>query len=785
MTFNKVITLCLLFSLGFSAGISGYVRNSENGEPISFATIMVQHTQIGTSADIHGYFVIQGAPVGDVSLIFMMIGFSPDTLQVRNYDGDNRVDADLSPIVLSGETVEVSGEKAQFLRQSNVSNINLTVRDIRSVPAFIEDDIFRTFQLLPGVTSQNDFSAAIIVRGGSPDENLVLLDTPQIYNPYHVGGIFSTFNTDAISNARFISGGFQSEYGGHLSSVISLTTKEGNSRRGRFSADHWFSDYWNINDIQGEVTLLSSKFLAEGPSYKGSWFFSGRRTYFDQLASLYYRVRGTDQNWNYYFWDTNFKIHSDISSNHRITYTQYSGLDDLFINVGGNDLPEINFLWDWGNRTRSIQWRYLPSSKRVLETNLTQALYFFNVDFDFTILRESSFSDSTESSGFVAHMTNRVKDQGFSQNLTWFLDSGHSVNTGYSLKKLSLQYRETFAGSKIVDWDQSPTLFECYITDSRRPVDRLILDIGVRLTKYEYYDHWVFDPRFNFKYFLTGELAVKGSWGMYSQFLFTINHDDQLLRIVDFWQPVMKGYQPQRAEHFILGLEYFAPYNLSVNLEGYVKPYRYILDMSRVYHPSDGEGGFVAGTGIARGIEILLKKYQGDITGWLGYSYSLTKKTMDYNENGVIEPVLGEKFHAKYDMPHSFNLVINYRINPKHTLSTSCTARTGEPFTPPKGKVFHQGVNIFGSVDNPYQRLDTYYGLKNSARYPFYFRLDLAYGYSSTVFKKAVVYQLQLINLTNHYNVLLYNWDLEASPAKVSAYSMFPILITFGLEIKL
>ncbi|NQU67737.1 MAG: TonB-dependent receptor [Candidatus Marinimicrobia bacterium] len=785
MTVKHILILLIFTSFCIPAGISGFVRNSENGEPIPFATVIVQDTELGTSADIHGYYVLQGVPSGDVSLIYLMIGFSSDTLQVQISGRDSRVDAILAPQALTGEEIQVSGERAQFLTQSNVSNINLTARDIRSAPAFIEDDIFRTFQLLPGVTSQNDFSAAIIVRGGSPDENLVLLDTPQIYNPYHVGGIFSTFNTDAISNARFISGGFQSEYGGHLSSVISLTTKEGNSREGRFSSDNWFSKYWNINDIQGDVTLLSSKFLLEGPSYKGSWFFSGRRTYFDQLASMYYRITNTDQNWNYYFWDTNFKIHSELTSKHRITYTQYSGLDDLSINIGGDDLPMINFLWDWGNRTRSIQWRYLPSSKIVLETNLSQALYFFNVDFDFTVQRESSFSDTTESSGFIAHMTNRVNDRSFSQNLTWFFESGHSINTGYSLKRLSLQYHETFAGSTIRDWDQSPTLFEFYITDSRRPVDRLIFETGIRVTKYELYDHWLFDPRINFKYFLTGDLAVKGSWGKYSQFLFTINQDDQLLRIVDFWQPIMKGYKPQQAEHFILGLEYFSSRYLSMTLEGYVKPYKYILDMSRVYHPAEGEGGFVSGTGIARGVEILLKKNQGDLSGWVGYSYSLTKKTMDYNENGVIEPALGEEFHAKYDMPHSFNAVLNYRINHRRTISASCTAHSGEPFTPPKGKVFHQDFYNLGSVDNPYQRLDTYYGAKNSARFPLYFRLDLAYAFNSTFFHKDAVYQIQVINLTNHYNVLMYNWNLEKSPAQVSAYSMFPILITFGMEIKL
>jgi len=779
------LPLFLLFSTLWSASVSGYVRNNSNGEPLAYANVMIVELGRGTATDVHGFYIIPRLPSGHYTLQVRMIGFKTEKIPVEITDENLRRDVNLVAAALNMDEITVSGEQYEFKRNLDVSRTNLTARELRMSPAFVEDDVFRTFQLLPSVTSLNDFSAALIVRGGSPDENLVNLDGTQIYNPYHIGGVFSTFNTDAISNAELIAGGYQVNYGGHLSSVINLTTKEGDAKNGRFPDDFFLKKYFDYGGGRMQISPLSSKFLLEGPSYKGSWFFSGRRTYFDQLAKAYYRITDKARPWNYYFWDVNFKMHTDLNSSNRLTYSGYSGRDDLYLDVGGEDFPEIEFAWIWGNTTNSLNWRYNPSADYLLETHVSQAKYYFDVDFTFTVDRESSFTDSTETSAFNAVMHNLVRDRSLSQEFTWFASEEHRVQAGWSYKILKMLYNEKFAGSTIINWDQSPFILAAYLKETWRPGPELAVDAGLRVTKYELYDPVIIDPRINFKYFLQSNFALKGSWGTYSQFLFTINKDDQLLRVVDFWQPISRLYKPQRAQHFVIGADYRGRDGVTLSLDLYYKPYSNILDISKVYHPSDGDVGFVSGTAKVYGAELLLKKTQGKLFGWLGYAYSFVERSLDYNNNGVLEREVGEIYRAKYDIPHSLNLVVNYEFSDINTLGFSLVTHSGQPFTPPSGKVFHQSQDIFGSMDNPFQRFDTYYGAKNSARYPAYLRLDFNYIRQISPWGLDGTFKLQVINLTNHFNVLLYNWQLEASPARATAYSMFPVILTFGWEFAL
>ncbi len=775
----------ILLNFSWALSISGYVRNSKNGEPLAYANVMIPELERGAAADVHGFYVIPKLPAGTYTLQVMMMGFKVVKIAVEVSKNNLRKDVNLVATTVSLDEITVSGEQFNFKKNLNVSRINFDNRELRMSPAFVEDDVFRTFQLLPSVTSLNDFSAALIVRGGSPDENLVNLDGTQIYNPYHIGGVFSTFNTDAISNAEFIAGGYQVNYGGHLSSVINLTTKEGDSKNGRLPKNFPLKKYLDYGGGRMQISPLTSKILLEGPSYKGSWFFSGRRTYFDQLAKGYYHYRNETQPWNYYFWDLNFKMHMDLNSSNRLTYSGYSGRDDLYLNIGGEDFPEINFTWVWGNTTNSLNWRYNPSSNYLLETHLSQARYYFDVDFTFTVDRESGFTDSTETSAFNAVMHNLVQDRSISQQFTWYATDKNKLQLGWNYKILKMLYNEKFAGSTIINWNQSPYIFAFYLKETWRPTPEFAVDIGLRSTKYEFYGPLLIDPRINFKYFLQSNLALKGSWGSFSQFLFTINKDDQLLRVVDFWQPISRLYKPQRAQHFVLGVDFLARAGLTYSLDIYYKPYSNILDISKVYHPSDGDVGFVSGTAKSYGIEILVKKTQGKLFGWMGYSYSFVERSLDYNGNGSLEREVGEIYRANYDIPHSLNLVMNYEFSNINTLGCSLVAHSGQPFTPPSGKIFHQSQDIFGSMDNPFQRFDTYYGAKNSARYPAYVRLDFNYSRHISPWGLKGTFKVQVINLTNHFNVLLYNWQLNASPARASAYSMFPVILTFGWEFEL
>jgi len=328
---NPFIVFLFSINVVFAATISGTIRDNSSGEPLSYTNIVILESDLGTASDVNGYYIIPSVENGTITIKFMMMGYSSvdKTLIVNN--ANIRVDINLDPEILDMNEVKVSAERMRFEKKVDVSRVNITNREIRRTPAFIESDVFRTIQLLPSVTASNDFNAALIVRGGSPDENLILLDGAEIYNPYHIGGVFSAFNADMISDVEFLAGGFPAEYGGRLSSVLSITGREGDSKNGRLSENNPLKKYWDFSKANGDISLLSSKILAEGALYNGSWMISGRRTYFDYFTGLYYKIKDEPEPFKYYFWDTHIKIKTSLSPNNQFTYSQFSGNDNLFI----------------------------------------------------------------------------------------------------------------------------------------------------------------------------------------------------------------------------------------------------------------------------------------------------------------------------------------------------------------------------------------------------------------------------------------------------------------------
>ena len=317
-----------LFSISSAATISGTIRDKKTGEPLPYANIIIAETDIGTASDINGYYIIPLVEPGSYILKVMMIGYAVSDNNILVENNHIRLDIELTPQLIDVDEVKVSAERMRFERKVDISRVNITNRDIRRAPAFVEADLFRTLQLLPSVSSSNDFNAALIVRGGSPDENLILLDGTEIYNPYHIGGIFSTFNADMISDSEFLAGGFPANYGGRLSSVLNITAREGDSKNGRLSENNPIKKYWDFSKGSGNISFLSTKFLAEGALYNGSWMISGRRTYFDKLVSLYYNYKNEKEPGNYYFWDTHIKLKTSINQNNQFVYSQFSGKDN-------------------------------------------------------------------------------------------------------------------------------------------------------------------------------------------------------------------------------------------------------------------------------------------------------------------------------------------------------------------------------------------------------------------------------------------------------------------------
>ncbi len=770
----------------YGVTISGFTRDESNGEPLPYTNIVIDENKIGTSSDVNGYFVLPNLNTGQYTIQVRMIGYKTVERKINIQLENLRIDFELEPTTVDLEQITVSAERMRFENRVDVSRVNLTNQEIRRVPAFIETDIFRTLQLLPSVSASNDFNAALIVRGGSPDENLILIDGAEIYNPYHIGGVFSTFNADMISDTEFLAGGFPAQYGGRLSSVLKITAREGDSKNGRLADSNPIKSFWDYSKISGDISLLSSKILAEGPLYKGSWMISGRRTYFDQFVSLYYTLKDESEPFNYYFWDTHIKFKTSPNKNNQIIYSQFSGKDDLFLSIGGGDFPGIDFSWDWGNSTKSLIWKYIPNSNYFIENNLSRTDYKFNVDFaiDFNpdSTETSSEDESTDNADLSLDIDNIVRDVAFDQNISYFFSDAIHIKTGWQYKILYLNYNEKFAGINRATLNSEPAITSVYANSTWHPIPKLHLNTGFRLSKFSQYNDVLINPRFGLKYHPITDLALKVSWGKYSQFLYTINQEDELLRIVDFWQPIPEGKKPQQAEHFIIGSEYWISEGNSVSIEAYFKKYDNIYDLNPKVDGSDISGTIaISGIGESYGLEFLYRLRLGKLSGWISYAYSSIEREVDLNSDGIIWEEK-EIYPAKYDKPHSFNSVLSYQLSENNEIGMSTIFSSGQTYTPVVGKVHQAGSQIYGSLENPYQYFGNIYGGRNSGRYPDYFRIDVSLTRKSNLLGLNGKWKFQIINLTNHYNVLLYNWNHNASPSKVSAYSMFPALFTFGWE---
>jgi hypothetical protein len=326
-----------------------------------------------------------------------------------------------------------------------------------------------------------------------------------------------------------------------------------------------------------------------------------------------------------------------------------------------------------------------------------------------------------------------------------------------------------------------PDIFSAFIQDKWKVNDLLSFQSGLRGSKYGLHDRIYLDPRFGFRYLLTEDLSLKGSWGIFNQFLFTINNDDQILQIVDFWLPVPKEFDAMNNQHFILGIERWFGRGFTASMEAYYKPYSNILTTNPNNDPGIENDDFISGKGRVWGFELFLRKNAGRFSGWLGYSYSIIEKRFDYNGDGKIQETeneMSEIYTPKYSKPDSFNMVANYQMNKKNQFSLSWTISSGQPYTPVVGKVYDGG----GSLDNPYAGLINIQGRKNSSRYPLYVRGDISWVKDISLFGMKGKRKFQVTNFTNHYNVLMYIWDHDESPSKVRALGMFPLIASFGME---
>ena len=760
-----------------SGRINGYLRDAETGEPLLHANVSLKQTGIGAATNNSGYYIITNIPPGNYTLQVMMMGYARTEKAISVVGGlEERHDFEIAPASIEGQEVIVTGARQRFEKEIEVSAVNLTMRDVKLMPAFVEADIFRTLQLLPGVQSSSDFSSALVVRGGSPDENLIMLDGIEIYNPFHLGGVFSTFNADAIADAEFLAGGFPAKYGNRISSVLSITGREGNSKNRKLFGDKPIGKFIDLSEVHGEVNLLSSKILGEGPLYKGSWMLSGRRTYFDQVARLYYWAKDDPMKWKYYFYDVQGKIIQNINPTNRLAFSHYGGQDRIAFDLEQSD-AEVTFRWDWGNTTNSVEWRWVPNSKFVSTFSFANTNYKFDVDLEYS---SKDSTGSSSGSNFIVY--NEIDDWTVKETLDWYISSQHTVTMGLEAKDLGIKFSLGTGDMLFLDEDENNMIYSGMLQERWQPNPVIMLQAGMRISKYSAHENIYYEPRLGIKYLLNTNLALKGAWGVYNQFIFTAQDEDAILSIVDFWNPIPENYKSKQVQHFIVGLEQWLGEGWFASLEGYYKPYNNTLVINPKNVFSDPDDDYTEGTAEIYGTELLLKKSSGKLTGWLGLSYMQSQQEFDFNNDGQSVESDGEIYSSKYDQPFSVNLVLGYTLSQKNSFGMTLSSSSSNLYTPTVAYVPTQNGSGF-DYGNPYSNLKELKGPRNSARYPDYFRIDVSYARQITPFGVEGTFKFQIINVTNHFNTFFYNMDLEDQT--VEGIGMFPFLPTFGVEFKL
>ena len=380
MNFFIRLTLLIVTFISslFSQVINGFVRDDATGEPLSYANVFIKDSNLGVASGVDGYYALTNIPAGEYAGVASIIGYAMITKDFTIKEDENiRIDFRMISEAIEGQMVDVFGEAQKMRQLVEPSRISLDMRTIETAPAFIEPDLFRTIQMLPGVQTINDYSSALYVRGSTPDQNLIMMDGITIYNPYHLGGIFSTFNTSSIKEADFHAGGFPARYGWRMGAILNVINREGNTEEISGS---------------GNISLVTAKALIEGPipnwkGIKGSWLLSGRRTYFDKFINLITRGEGQ---FPYYFYDYQIKTNIDLNIDHRLTYTRFYGDDILDVSASdktndefGSTESKFGVKWPWGTHTNGLTWRWIISPNVVAKTFLASSRYRYDFVFYF------------------------------------------------------------------------------------------------------------------------------------------------------------------------------------------------------------------------------------------------------------------------------------------------------------------------------------------------------------------------------------------------------------------
>ncbi len=738
-----------------SATISGFVRDAKNGETLTGAVIYPEEMPtVGIATNSYGYFSLT-LPLGKYSLIVRFLGYKTKTISL-DLKENTQMSFDMEEESVALKEITITGEKNNnnVVQSELISKIN--VREIQNIPVILgEKDILKTIQLLPGVTPAGEGNAGFFVRGGGVDQNLILLDEAPVYNPSHLLGFFSTFNSDAIKEITLYKGGFPAEYGGRLSSVVDIKMNEGNNKEFHFS---------------GGIGIIASRLAIEGPilKNKGSFMFAARRTYADVFLKLlpHNGADSTASRSTLYFYDLNMKANYQLSAKDRLYFSCYLGRDNF--NLGG--ALGLN----WGNVTATTRWNHIINDKLFSNTSL--------------IFNRYSYKFNVAVGNLTMKVISEIKDWNLKEDLHFYLNSKNTIKFGFN------SIYHTFVPSKV----DSTAFFRIrsmdnrfalenalYISDEQTISSHLKVSYGVRYslfssigpgTVYTYdqvsdvvdsstyrkgklfNSYGGFEPRLLVNYIINDSASVKVSYARSRQYIHLLSNTTSTTPF-DLWVPSNINILPEIADQYTLG--YFRNFSNNMyetSVEVYYKTLQNQIDYrngANLILNNKVESQLVFGKGWGYGAEFLIRKKYGKMTGWISYTLSKTKRQFP-DING------GNVFLAKQDRPNNIAVVGMYELNAKLTFSATWIYISGNVVTFPSGRYL---------VDS---NIVPYYTERNGYRMPDYHRLDIGLTWQRKKTKRFESnWNFSVYNVYGRSNAYAINFQQDPNdPTKMQAVQL-------------
>lgn len=686
-----------------NAVLSGYIKDAATGETLIGATVYAKELRVGTITNVYGFYSLS-LPSGNYNLNVSYVGYKPFEQKMK-VDGKITLNLDLQASLINLQEVVISSKKQnENITGNQMSAIRINSEDIKRMPAFMgEADVLKSIQLLPGVQSSGEGFSGFNVRGGSADQNLILLDEATVYNPSHLLGFFSVFNSDAIKDVKIYKGDIPAQYGGRLSSLLDIRMKDGNSKKPQ---------------VTGGIGSIASRLTFEAPIIqdKSSILVSGRRTYADLFLPL---AKDTLlHNNKLFFYDLNMKANYSLNDKNRFFLSGYFGRDVFSF----RDM----FNMTWGNATETFRWNHIFNERLFSNISLIYSDYNYSMD-----INQGMNTFKWES---------LIRDIGGKADLTWYADPSNTVRFGIHATHHYIEpgdIENKVSGQKIEVPLNRSMEYVLYLSNDQKISDKFLMNYGMRFSvlqnvgtasvfryddSYEvidtsnytgskpYHSNAGFEPRFSMTYIFNSSLSLKASYSKTRQYLQLASNSSAGLP-TDVWFPSSPNIKPQVSDQLATGIfKNLFNDELELSVEGYYKQmYNQIdfRDNAQLYFNDKLEAEIRTGEAFSYGMEFMIRKQSGKLTGWIGYTLSTARRKIEDINNG-------DWYRSNYDKPHNLVVVASYDLSPRVNIGANWIFTSGAPITLPTGK-WEYGNMILPS-----------YSERNGYRLPDYHRLDLS-----------------------------------------------------------